>query len=90
MNICSGIGKITKLHCFATNFTSISCSSETTKEGKSTHFLRALLRTNSKINDLRARAIEVIKIFGTKVSYFMMQYELTKNECFLSSFSGDG
>ena len=29
-------------------------------------------------------AMEVLKKFGSKVSYFKMLYELTKNKCFLS------
>ena len=34
-------------------------------------------------------AIEILKIiFSTKVLYFTMLNELTKNGCFLSSFSG--
>ena len=33
-------------------------------------------------------AMEVLKIFCTKVLYFAMLYELTKNERYLSSFSG--
>ena len=35
-------------------------------------------------------AMEVLKIFRNKLSYFTMLYRLTTNECFLSSFSGDG
>ena len=30
----------------------------------------------------------VLEIFGTKVLYFTMPYELTKNKCFLLSFIG--
>ena len=30
----------------------------------------------------------LLKIFGTKVLYFMLLYEFTKNECFLLSFIG--
>ena len=47
-------GLINIFPCFATNFTSISCSSETTKGrgrgGKSIHFLKALFIINSTIN----------------------------------------
>ena len=35
-------------------------------------------------------AVTVLKIFGTKVSYFTVLYELTKNERFLSPFIGGG
>ena len=39
-----------KFHFFATNFTSISGSSEITKgRGKSIHILKAIFKTNSKI-----------------------------------------
>ena len=30
----------------------------------------------------------VLRIFGIKILYFKMLYELTRNECFLSSFVG--
>ena len=49
--IIGGGGKIMKFHCFATNFTSINCSSETTKgRGESIYFLKALFNTNSENN----------------------------------------
>ena len=52
------------------------------------HFLKALFKTNLEINVSKLWLREYFKIFGTKVLYFTMRYELTKNECFLLSFIG--
>ena len=55
--------------------------------GRSIHFLKALFKTNSEINvSIKTMAKGVLKMFGTKVLYFTMLYEL---ECFLLSFIGD-
>ena len=48
--------EVTKSHCFLTHVTLISCISETTKGGgKSVHFLKALLKTNSEISVSRLK-----------------------------------
>ena len=79
-----------KFHCFSTQFTSISYSSETTKgRGKSVHFLKALFKTNSEVNVLdHILSMGLLIIFRSKDYYFMTHATkrvLTENECFLSS-----
>ena len=72
-----------KFHCFATHFTSISCSSETTKgrEGKSIHFLKALFKTNSEINLSMQRKEHILKM------NVFLYLKAEKVENFSTSFS---
>ena len=70
-----------EFHCFATHFTSISCSSETAEgRGKSVHLLKALFKTNSEVNGIKAMAIGLLKIFGTRDS---TSRQMQRNECSL-------
>ena len=59
-----------KFHCFATHFTSISCSSETTKGRwvKVNSFLKALFKTNSEINVLRLWLWPYLKYSSPKIT----------------------
>ena len=71
-------------------FNKLQFGNYTREGGKSIHFLESSLQDQFRNCCFTTMAIAVRQIFGTKVSYYTMLYELTKNECFHSSFSGGG